>query len=80
MEKLNNSFPDLILAHKELEENFILTKNDLFSFNNFNKSDTHLYFLIMFANSKSKEYIFHWILGIPFLKKIDYLLIMNQRK
>ena len=75
MEKLNNSFPDLIFEHKELEENFILTKNDLFSFNNFNKSDTNLYFLIMFANSTSKEYIYHWILGIPFLKK--YRLSFN---
>ena len=75
MEKLNNSFPDLIFEHKELEENFTLTKNDLFSFNYFNKSDTNLYFLVMFANPKSKEYIYHWILGIPFLKK--YRLSFN---
>ena len=66
---LNNKFPDLVFEHKELEENFTLTKNDLFTFNHFNKSDNNLYFLIMFANPKGHQYIFSWMLGIPFLKK-----------
>ena len=75
MDNLNNNFPDLIFEHKELEENFTLTKNDLFSYNNLNKSDINLYFLVMFANLKGRDYIFSWILGIPFLKK--YRLSFN---
>ena len=73
--KLDNEFPDLIFEHKEFEENFTLTKNDLFSFNNLNKTDNNLYFLIMFANPKGHQYIFSWTLGIPFLKK--YRLSFN---
>ena len=74
MNNLNN-FPDLIFKHRELGQNFTLTKNDLFSYNNFNTSDKNLYFLIMFANLKGKDYVFNWILGIPFLKK--YRLVFN---
>ena len=68
---INNKFPDLIFEHKELGEKFILNKNDLFSFNNFNKSDTNLYFLIMFRPNNK----YNWTLGIPFLKK--YRLSFN---
>ena len=69
MDKLNN-FPDLILEHKDLNESFILTKNDLFAFNTINDLDKNLYFLII-----SVEQYLDWILGIPFLKK--YVLSYN---
>ena len=72
---LNDKFPDLIFEHKKLEENFILTKNDLFSFNNFNKSDTNLYFLILFHSANINKNYNNWTLGIPFLKK--YRLSFN---
>ena len=63
MDNLNNKFPDLIFEHKELNETFILTKNDLFAFNTNNDSDKDLYFLVLFGDS-----YLDWILGIPFLK------------
>ena len=72
MEYLNNNFPDLIFEHKEFEMNFTLTKNDLFAYNNFNNSDTNLYFLIM--NCMEKLYD-NWYIGIPFLTK--YRLSFN---
>ena len=72
---LNNNFPDLIFEHKELGENFTLTKYDLFSYNIFNNSDLNLYFLVMFANPKGHSYIFSWLLGVPFFKK--YRLSFN---
>jgi hypothetical protein len=75
IKKLNNEFPDLIFEHKVLEANFTLTKNDLFSYNNFNTSDNNLYFLIIFANPKGHQYILNWMLGVPFLKK--YRLSFN---
>ena len=57
--------------------NITLTKNDLFAYNNFNNSDTNLYFLIMNCMEKLND---NWYIGIPFLKKnIDYHLIMIQK-
>ena len=72
---LNNSFPDLIFVSKELEENFTLTKYDLFSLNNYNKSDTNIYFLVMFPPLHGFTNYYDWTLGIPFLKK--YRLSFN---
>ena len=72
MEKLK-SFPDLVFEHKQLEEKFTLTKNDLFSFNCLDDSDTNLYFLIIGDNI-----YYEWVLGIPFLKK--YRLSFNYDK
>ncbi len=74
MNSLKNNFPDLIFEHKELGMNFTLTKNDLFVYNSFNKSDTNLYFLIL--NNSDVQYTYYtWIIGIPFLKK--YRLSFN---
>ena len=73
---LNNNFPDLVFEHKNLENNFTLTKNDLFAYNSFNDSDNKLHFLIM--NYIDKAYNFNWYLGIPFLKK--YRLSFNYDK
>ena len=75
MNYLNYNFPDLVFEHKELEENFILNKYDLFSFNNFNKSDTNLYFLVLFRDMIGYNKNLNWTLGIPFLKK--YRLSFN---
>jgi hypothetical protein len=75
MEKLNNKFPDLIFEHKELEEKFIFTKNDLFTYNMYNKSDPYLYFLVLIPQLKDKYHVMSWIMGIPFLKK--YILSFN---
>ena len=61
------NFPDLIFEHRDLEFNLTLTKNDLFAYNSFNKSDTNLYFLIL-KNLDGYTY-YSWVIGIPFLKK-----------
>ena len=77
LEKLNNKFPDLVFEHKELEEKFILTGKDLFTFNIYNKSDTYVYFVILFPQVELRDrgHPMSWILGIPFLKK--YTLSFN---
>jgi hypothetical protein len=75
MEYLNKKFPDLIFEHKELEEKFIFTKNDLFTYNIYNTSDTYLYFLVLFPMIKDKYHPMSWILGAPFFKK--YTLSFN---
>ena len=75
MEKINNNFPDLIFEHKDLEEKFIFTKNDLFIYNMCNKSDPYLYFLILFPRLKEEYHVMSWVMGIPFLKK--YILSFN---
>ena len=61
----NNKFPDLIFYNENIGEEFILTKKELFFYNNYNKSDTNLYFMIYF----STVYISKWMLGRPFLEK-----------
>jgi hypothetical protein len=75
LEKLDKEFPDLIFEHKELEEKFIFTKNDLFTYNMYNESDEYLYFVVLFPLIKSKYHVMSWILGIPFIKK--YTLSFN---
>ena len=77
LENLKNKFPDLIFEHKELEEKFILTGKDLFTYNIYNKSDTYVYFAILFRQLqlKDKGHPTSWILGIPFFKK--YTLSFN---
>ena len=65
---LNNDFSELIFESKDLEKNFSLYIYDLFSYNNFNKSDSNLYFLILFYHNQ-KKLNKNWILGVPFFKK-----------
>ena len=67
-EKLNKDFPEIIFEHKEFNEYFTLTKNDLFAYNSDN--DKNLYFLLITGDDLSD-----WIFGIPFLKK--YVLSFN---
>ena len=84
-EKFNNSFPKLYFQHNELNKTFILDKYDLFCYNNINKSDSNIYFLVIFPNKdepyRNPEFpggtiIKRWMLGIPFLKK--YKLTFNS--
>jgi len=72
---LYNKFPNLTFEHKELQENFTLTKYDLFSYNNFNSSDTNIYFLIMFPPLHGLTNYHNWVLGVPLFKK--YRLSFN---
>ena len=65
---LNNNFSELVFESKDLEKNFSLNKYDLFSYNNFDKSDTNLYFLVLF-NHNQKTQNKNWILGVLFFKK-----------
>ena len=81
--KLENEFPKLLFHHDDLNKTFILNKYDLFTYNFLNKSDTNIYFLILFSEKKGKfnpynpsqNEIQRWKLGIPFFKK--YKLIFN---
>jgi len=74
-EKLDKYFPDLVFEHKELEEKFIFKGKDLFTYNIYNKSDTRLYFAILFPQTKDRGHPMSWILGAPFFKK--YTLSFN---
>ena len=84
IQKYNKEFPKLYFYHHELNKTFILDKNDLFTYNNINKSDPNIYFLVFFQNKDDPYYnpefpgrapIKRWKLGIPFLKK--YKLSFN---
>jgi hypothetical protein len=84
IENFKNSFPKLYFQHEELNKTFFLDQYDLFSYNNIDKNDKNIYFLVFFANKKdpyrNPEFpggtvIKRWKLGIPFLKK--YKLSFN---
>ena len=68
----NNIFPDLIFKTDNIEDELILTKNDLFFYNEYNRSDTNIYFIIYF----STIYTTKWMLGRTFFKK--YRLSFNS--
>ena len=78
----NNKFPELIFKTERITDELILDKNDLFFYNNYNKSDTNIYFLIFF----STMYTSKWMLSRPFLEKyrlsfnIDTRFIMYHKK
>ena len=82
-EKLENEFPKLQFQHYDLNKTFVFDQNDLFTYNYLNKSDTNIYFLILFSakqgsynpENPSKNEIIRWKLGIPFFKK--YKLVFN---
>jgi hypothetical protein len=59
-----NNFEPLIFVHQELENNFVLTKDDLFIDYNEKK-----YFLILFQKGAYKQ---KWELGKPFTKKFKF--------
>ena len=47
IETYNNKFPKLFLIHIDSNTTFILDKEDLFTYNPYNKSDTQIYFLVL---------------------------------
>lgn len=72
----NNKFPDLIFRNLNIEDDLIFTKNDLFFYNPYNKSDINIYFLIYFSSSN----YFNWIIGRPFLEKYRLSFDINKSK
>ena len=71
MNYYNNKFPDLVFSMRNIDDKLILTKEDLFSRNTQNISDTNFYFKIFFHGIQ----ITSWQLGRVFLKK--YRLSFN---
>ena len=87
IQKYRNEFPKIYFQHDELNTTFILDQYDLFTYNNIDKTDTKIYFLVFFQNkddpyvspeAPSKQIIKRWKLGIPFLKK--YKLYFNNEE
>jgi len=85
IQKYKNEFPKIYFEHAELNTTFILDQYDLFTYNNIEKTDTKIYFLVFFQNkddpyvspeAPSRQVIKRWKLGIPFLKK--YKLYFNN--
>ena len=87
-EKFENEFPILKFQHYDLNTTFIFDQNDLFTFNYLNKSDTNIYFLILFSakqgnynpENPSKTEIARWRLGIPFFKKYKFVFNADSRE
>ena len=47
-------FPKLFFIHINSNATFILDKEDLFTYNPYNKSDTQIYFLVLFYNHEGQ--------------------------
>ena len=71
MDFYNNKFPELIFKTEKIIDELIFNQNDLFFYNEYNKSDTNIYFMIFF----STMYTSKWMLSRPFLEK--YRLSFN---
>ena len=73
IETYNNKFPKLFFIHIDSNTTFILDKEDLFTYNPYNKSDTQIYFLVLFYNNiEQYDLITKFKLGIPFFKKYKF--------
>ena len=73
-----NNFEPIIFTHQELSYNFTLDKNDLFIDYNNKK-----YFLCIFLekdNSYNSNGEKHWMLGIPFIQKYNFVFDNNLKK
>ena len=69
----NTKFTNLYFIHKDSNTTFVLDKNDLFSYNLNNKSDTQIYFLVLFYNSLTYyDKVKRFKLGIPFFQKYKF--------
>ena len=69
----NTKFTNLYFIYKDSNTTFVLDKNDLFSYNLNNKSDTQIYFLVLFYNSLTYyDKVKRFKLGIPFFKKYKF--------
>ena len=80
IEAYNTKFPKLFFVHIESNTTFILDKEDLFTYNLNNKSDTQIYFLVFFYNHQGKyDEITKFKLGIPFFKKYKFSFDSDNR-
>ena len=67
-EYYNSKFPELLFKIKNIDDKFILTKEDLFFKNTKDKSDTNIYFRVFFHAIKTSS----WQFGITFLQKYRF--------
>ena len=79
----NNKFPELVFILNNIDDKFVLTKEDLFFKNPNNKSDTNIYFSIYFHNIQTTT----WRLGRLFLQKYRFsfdhdrsIILYHKRK
>ena len=80
IETYNNKFPKLFFIHIDSNTTFILDKEDLFTYNPYNKSDTQIYFLVLTCNHESQyDSITKFKLGIPFFKKYKFSFNSDAR-
>ena len=80
IEAYNSKFPKLFFINKESNTTFILDKEDLFTYNPYNKSDTQIYFLVLFyLQGVSYDLISKFKLGIPFFKKYKFSFNSDAR-
>ena len=63
-----NNFPNLFFKCNNLIDDLILTKKDLFFYNEYNKSDTNIYFNIFFSTISTTR----WMLGRTFFQKYRF--------
>ena len=68
IEYYNNKFPDIIFVAKNIDDKMILTKEDLFFKNEYNESDTNIYFNVFFHSIKTSS----WQVGRIFLSKYRF--------
>ena len=67
-EYYNSKFPELLFKIKNIDDKFILTKEDLFFKNTKDKSDTNIYFRVFFHAIKTSS----WQFGRTFLQKYRF--------
>ena len=80
IEAYNTKFPKLFFVHIESNTTFILDKEDLFTYNMNNESDSKVYFLVFFYNHQKKyDEITKFKLGIPFFKKYKFSFDSDTR-
>ena len=80
IEAYNTKFPKLFFIHIDSNTTFILDKEDLFTYNPYNKSDTQIYFLVLFYNNiEQYDLITKFKLGIPFFKKYKFSFNSDAR-
>ena len=79
LNSLKLKFPELIFESKDLGKKFNLNIYDLFAYNTYNKSDTNLYFLVLFYKIEKTDNK-NWILGIPFFKKYSLSFDYDNKK
>ena len=67
LDSYNNKFPALIFKNNYFIDELILNEKDLFFYNEYDKSDTNIYFIIYFNIYNTK-----WMLGRTFYEKYRF--------